>query len=124
MGSDVVNILKAFADDTRLRIVHLIDRCGPDLCVCDMVAVLKLPQSTVSRQLMRLRHVGLVMDSRDGMWINYSMQQHKDPVRSAVLSALRECWLHDPVFAADKALFDELHAKNEIVRCKRSLLKG
>lgn len=119
MSSEIVNTLKAFSDETRLRIIHLIDQCGPDLCVCDMVAVLKLPQSTISRQLMRLRHVGLVTDSRDGMWINYSMQQGTNPIRSALLSAMQECWLHDPVFAADRALFDELHAKNEIVRCKR-----
>lgn len=124
MASEIVNLLKAFGDETRLRIVHLIDRCGPDLCVCDMVAVLKLPQSTISRQLMRLRHVGLVIDSRDGMWINYAMRPHTDPVRSAILSALRKCWVHDSVFAADKALFDELHEKNEIVRCKRSMAKG
>ncbi len=124
MSSEIINVLKAFGDETRLRIIHLIDRCGPDLCVCDMVAVLGLPQSTISRQLMRLRHVGLVEDSRDGMWINYSMQRDANVVRSALLSAMRECWLQDPVFAADKALFDELHAKNEIIRCKRSIQKS
>lgn len=87
--------------------------------MCDMVAVLELPQSTISRQLMRLRHVGLVSDSRDGMWINYAMVDTNDPVRTALLRALRDCWQVDPVYAKDKQVFERLHSENKIVRCKR-----
>ena len=43
-----VKIFKALADETRLRIVALLLSEG-ELCVCDMIAAIKLPQSTVSR---------------------------------------------------------------------------
>ena len=107
------------ADETRLRIIHLIDQCGPDLCVCDMVAVLGLPQSTISRQLMRLRHLGIVSDSRDGMWINYSMNSALDTNTSHIIQALQLCWANDKTFVADKKKFHSLHAANKIVRCRR-----
>lgn len=119
MASEIVNILKTLGDDTRLRIIHLIDQCGPELCVCDMVAVLDLPQSTISRQLMRLRHTGLVVDARDGMWINYAMSDQPDPVRDRVMESLRRCWESDPILSADKEKFSQLHAEQKIVRCRR-----
>jgi ArsR family transcriptional regulator len=40
----------AFSDPTRLRILHLLLRAG-ELCVGDLVAILKLPQPTISRHL-------------------------------------------------------------------------
>lgn len=119
MPSDIVNTLKTLGDETRLRIIHLIDQCGPDICVCDMVAVLDLPQSTISRQLMRLRHTGFVSDSRDGMWINYAMSTVENPVRDSLLNALRQVWAIDAIFTADKAKFHQLHAEHKIVRCRR-----
>ena len=55
---------KALSDETRLRILALLV-CG-ELCVCDLMAVLDLPQSTVSRHLAYLRHAGLVEDRLAG----------------------------------------------------------
>jgi len=65
------DILKAAGEPTRLRILNLL-RQG-SICVCDLQAVLKLPQPTVSRHLAALRHAGLVQDSRDGTRVLYSL---------------------------------------------------
>lgn len=119
MAANVVEILKALADDTRLRILHLIDQCGPDICVCDMVAVFGLPQSTISRHLMRMRHMGILTDSRDGMWINYSLRSDSPEPVQHLLPGLRECWRREESFIKDKQKFKHLHAANQIVRCKR-----
>jgi ArsR family transcriptional regulator, arsenate/arsenite/antimonite-responsive transcriptional repressor len=64
-------IFKALSDETRLRIVALL--CRGELCVCDLMAILDLPQSTVSRHLATLRHVGLVEDRRQGVWMYYRL---------------------------------------------------
>ncbi len=115
---DFSTILKVVSDKTRLRIMHLIDRRGPELCVCDLVASLKLPQGTVSRQLMLLRHLGLVEDRRDGKWNHYSLAAPKDATRSAIIGCLRACWANaEKPYHGDLARFDDLHAKNKIVRC-------
>jgi ArsR family transcriptional regulator, arsenate/arsenite/antimonite-responsive transcriptional repressor len=62
---------KALSDETRLRIVALLSR--GELCVCDLMAILDLPQSTVSRHLATLRHAGLVEDRRQGIWMYYRL---------------------------------------------------
>jgi ArsR family transcriptional regulator len=60
---------KALSDETRLRILALLTQ--GELCVCDLMAVLQLPQSTVSRHLAYLRNAGLLTDRREGVWMYY-----------------------------------------------------
>jgi ArsR family transcriptional regulator len=62
---------KALSDETRLRILVLLTQ--GELCVCDLMAVLQLPQSTVSRHLAYLRNAGLLTDRREGVWMYYRL---------------------------------------------------
>jgi len=48
-------LFKALADETRLRILNLLVR--GELCVCDIMTVLDIGQSKVSRHLACLRNV-------------------------------------------------------------------
>lgn len=64
-------LFKTLSDETRLRILALLT-CG-ELCVCDLMAALELPQSTVSRHLATLRNAGLVEDRRQGVWMYYQL---------------------------------------------------
>ncbi|MHB8793083.1 MAG: ArsR/SmtB family transcription factor [Thermoleophilia bacterium] len=60
---------KALSDETRLRILGLL--LDGELCVCELMASLDLPQSTVSRHLAYLKNSGLVSDRRRGIWMHY-----------------------------------------------------
>lgn len=84
---DTVDLFKALADETRLRILHLLTR--RELCVCQIVEVLRLGQSKVSRHLAHLRNAGLVHDRRDGLWMYYSLAQPDGRLQSKVLEWLR-----------------------------------
>jgi ArsR family transcriptional regulator len=63
---------KALADPTRLRILNLL-LAGPG-CVCELQAVLDLPQSLISRHLAYLRNAALVDDQRHGMRVLYRLR--------------------------------------------------
>ncbi len=65
---------KGLSDPTRLRIVALL--LEQELCVCDLMAVLQLPQSTVSRHMIRLKAAGLVADRRAGKWVHYCLLEN------------------------------------------------
>ena len=69
-------IFKALGDETRLRIMSLLVD-GRELCVCDIMAALELPQSTVSRHLSYLRNSGLVDDRRHGVWMYYTINRER-----------------------------------------------
>jgi ArsR family transcriptional regulator, arsenate/arsenite/antimonite-responsive transcriptional repressor len=66
--------LRLLADETRLRILSLLVRT-PDLCVCELVAVLRLPQYQISRQLGPLRRTGLLTATRRGPFVFYGIAQ-------------------------------------------------
>lgn len=69
----LTQFFKALSDETRLRILVLLTQ--GECCVCDLMDVLQLPQSTVSRHLAYLRHAGLVSDRRQGVWMFYQLEQ-------------------------------------------------
>src|SRR3990170_4022936 len=79
---DLATLLKALADDTRLRIFALLTKA--ELCVCEIEDVLDLPQSLVSNHLAVLRRAGLVerrRDAEDARWVFY----RADPLAAAAL---------------------------------------
>lgn len=69
-------LFKALSDETRLRILSLLG--AGELCVCDLMAILDLPQSTVSRHLATLRNADLVEDRRQGVWMYYRLAEGEE----------------------------------------------
>ena len=57
-------IFKALSDETRLRIVKLLEK--GELCVCDIVAALDIVQPKASFHLGVLKEAGLVIDQPVG----------------------------------------------------------
>ena len=68
---DSTSVFNAFTDETRLRIMNLLGK--GELCVCDLVRVLKEPQSKVSRHLAYLRRARLVESRKKGLWMFYRL---------------------------------------------------
>ena len=96
-----VLIFKALADETRLRILALL-LMEQELCVCDIIASLRLPQSTVSRHLAYLRKSGLVNDRRCGLWMYYSMVDGEGVFQRELIQFLKGNLTAFPNTAADR----------------------
>jgi ArsR family transcriptional regulator, arsenate/arsenite/antimonite-responsive transcriptional repressor len=79
---------RAFADPTRLRILNLLS--AGELCVCDIVDVLLLPQPTVSRHLAYLRRAGLVEATREWKFAHYRLSEPCDPVHARLLDCVHD----------------------------------
>lgn len=79
--------IKALADPIRLRIILLLQAEG-ELCVCDLMAVLKLPQSTVSRHLAYLKRSCWVDLRREGVWMRYKLSNESCLICSELLDIL------------------------------------
>lgn len=101
MLKDVEKLLKAAGDRARLRILALLD--GGELCVCQLVAVLGLSQSTVSKHLSVLEHAGLVENERRGKWMFYRLGRPAAGRARRLLPLLRCCGEDDPQIAEDQA---------------------
>ena len=92
-------MFRAFSDRTRLRILNLL-RPG-ELCVCDLVRALELPQPKVSRHLAYLRKTGLVTGRKDGLWMYYALAPAKSPFHQKLMECLSCCFQDVPELAED-----------------------
>jgi ArsR family transcriptional regulator len=84
---NIAFIFQSLDDETRLRILALLLE-EDELCVCDLVTVLQLPQSTVSRQLSLLKNAGWLKDRRKGVWIHYSINRTLAPIQQFIIPVL------------------------------------
>jgi len=78
--------LDALADPTRLRLLRLLRR--QELCVCELVDALRMPQYKISRHLRKLRAIGWVEARRDGRWMHYRLGQRR--VQAGLMQDLLE----------------------------------
>lgn len=101
----IARIFKALADETRLRIIGLL--LTSELCVCDLTAVLALPQSTVSRHLAYLKNAGLVLDRREGVWMHYRLAAGDGIVHEDLLHLLGKDLARVPQVRSDRKLLRE-----------------
>jgi ArsR family transcriptional regulator len=70
MSSEALQkVFKTFSDPTRLRILALLER--EELAVQELMEILGMAQSRVSRHLAILREAGLLQDRRDGTYVFY-----------------------------------------------------
>ncbi|MBK8423792.1 MAG: helix-turn-helix transcriptional regulator [Elusimicrobia bacterium] len=93
----------ALNDPLRLRLVRLL--MERELCVCEMVQALKIPQYKVSRHLGPLKKAGLVRGWREGTWIHYELAPSLPKPYKATMRSLRALWDLNPQIQKDlKAL--------------------
>ena len=81
-----IPIIKALSDETRLKIVDMLS-CG-ELCACKILEKFNITQPTLSYHMKILVSCGLVMSSRDGAWIHYSINEAKSSDLTQFLSTL------------------------------------
>lgn len=105
----VLNIFKALSDETRLRILKLLE--NGELCVCDIVAALDMIQPKISFHLGVLKDAGLIKDRRQGKWIHYSLDA-SDIFRRFLLLSTLERISPETVMEDIKRLEEFLQDKN------------
>lgn len=70
---ELIQILKALADENRIRIVSLLKQ--QELCVCEIEAILGINQSNLSRHLHKLNAVQLIKRTKKSQWVYYQTNQ-------------------------------------------------
>ena len=106
---DITNILKALGDANRLRIVMSLLR--GELCVCQIIELLGLAPSTVSKHLYILRQVGLIESNKKGRWVYYRLTRQEQ--KTQIQTALR--WLQDSL-AKDAGIREDRRELRKILK--------
>ena len=104
---DFVDVAKALSDPSRVRIFcALRDR---ELCVCQIVDLLGLATSTVSKHMSILRQARLVDSRKDGRWVYYRRaEQRRSPAAIGAAAWCDATLAKDPALKADAARLQQI----------------
>ncbi|MFW5828782.1 MAG: ArsR/SmtB family transcription factor, partial [Planctomycetota bacterium] len=97
--------LKILADETRIRILHLL--ALEPLTVAELQELLKLRQSSVSSHLAKLKSAGLIYARAEGASHRYRLREDAPETVAACWQAVREMSRDDPDVKADAEQLQE-----------------
>lgn len=90
---DLTIILKALSDSNRIRILKMLE--VKKLCVCEISFVLGLANSTVSQHLSILKEAGIIIEEKEGKWVNHRLAASPANSYVADMLPLVKKWLVD-----------------------------
>lgn len=73
-----LDITKALADETRLRIIMLLKE--NELCACQIIECFNLAGATISKHLAILKRAKLITSRKNGRWIFYKLTDLKNEI--------------------------------------------
>ena len=88
---ELLEVMKALADPSRLRIVAALQ--GRELCLCQIVELLGLATSTVSRHMSILERARLVDARKQGRWVLFRLadEQRRPEADEAAVPVVSAC---------------------------------
>ncbi len=115
---DFLTVAKALADENRVRALLALQ--GRELCVCQIIELLQLAPSTVSKHMSILGQARLVENRKNGRWVYYRLADDDVPVEaSEALAWVRKALSSDPQTRRDGARLKQILKLEPEVLCKR-----
>lgn len=111
-------IFKALSEPIRLRIINLL--LDGELCICDLIDSLKLPQSTLSRHMTRLKHAGLVSGRRAGRWNYYCLITDDNSLLTGLEDFFKAMATKEP-YQADLKRLRSRNLDKVLISCDRGI---
>lgn len=102
-------VLKALADESRLRILHLILR-NREMCTSDLEQVLDYTQTKTSRHLSYLRSAGLVVPRKLDQWVYYSLKEETADLVNQIFTYMER----DSILQKDLEVYNILYSNREL----------
>lgn len=105
--ANMSEFFKVLADETRLRCLLLIFE-HHELCVCELIHALALPQSKISRHLSTIRLNGLINQRREGQWVLYSIATNLPSLKNEILKMSFEELKNTQPFKEDRERLNKM----------------
>ena len=91
---EFLGVAKALSDENRIR--ALMALAGGELCLCQIIELLELAPSTVSKHMSVLHQAGLVETRKEGRWVYYRLaDEATSPPERRILAMTLECLAGD-----------------------------
>jgi len=112
-----MGVTRALADGNRVRILMALH--NNELCVCQIIHLLRLAPSTVSKHISILHQAGLVDSRKEGRWVYYRLpMKAASPAASSAIRWMRQCLVGDSGIADDRKRLKSIRAMDTQELCK------
>jgi len=111
----ITKILKALSDESRVRIVNLL-QAKKGVCVCEITEIINLSQPTISSHLKKLEEAGIIIFIKDGLWVNYYLNDAMDPETREMVDLIIRIIEKDPGVRKDLQKISNI---DRMLICKR-----
>lgn len=113
---EFMTIAKALADESRSRILMFLH--GGELCVCQLIELLELAPSTVSKHMSILYQAGLVETRKEGRWVYYRLAgEGASPCALSAIAWLCKCAEKDQKIIEDNRKVEAVRAADLMDLC-------
>jgi len=115
---EFMSVAKALADENRVRTLLFLR--GGELCVCQIIEMLGLAPSTVSKHMAVLHQAGLVESRKEGRWIYYCLAERgASPCVREAIRWVEKCLAADPQVLQDAKRLAKVcrMAKEDLCEC-------
>lgn len=102
-------IFKACADESRLRILHLIFENG-EMCITDLEKILDFTQAKTSRHLIYLKNAGILSFKRYNHWVFYQIKDEVADIIKQIFQFLRK----DIQLQRDQQIYQTMSSNREL----------
>jgi ArsR family transcriptional regulator, arsenate/arsenite/antimonite-responsive transcriptional repressor len=111
-------VTRALSDENRVR--ALLALGDQEICVCQLIALLQLAPSTVSKHMSVLKQAGLVAGQKKGRWMYYRLPgKAASPMVRRALSWVRQAVSEDLRIRMDLKRMERILATNRETLCER-----
>jgi DNA-binding transcriptional ArsR family regulator len=107
---EFLTVAKALSDENRVRTLMFLQ--DGELCVCQIIEMLGLAPSTVSKHMALLHGAGLVEARKEGRWMFYRLA---DPATSRGGAAAALKWVQNSL-SGDRHVLDDAKRLKEVRR--------
>ena len=98
---DFLRVLKAVSNRNRLRIIKMLQE--RPLCVCEIREILGVSQPSVSRHLNILKEAGILVGEKNGVWIDYRINDSAENIYlESMLESIKDWFGDDEVIIEDR----------------------
>lgn len=119
MLQKILTLTKALSDENRVRALMALGE--GELCVCQIIELLSLAPSTVSKHMSILRQARLVESRKEGRWMYYRLTESGESGSGGILAWLRAQLKDDRKITDDAGRLQALRkkSKDELCNCYR-----
>lgn len=114
---DLLTVMKALADENRLRMIAALQ--GRELCLCQLVELLGLATSTVSRHASILQQARLVQARKQGRWTYFRLDEDAPAVAEEATAVVVGALKRDPHVRDDRKQLKQILQMDPEALCRR-----